>query len=288
MNLEDIKLGMRQSEPQAGDESKKLIDEKQKRVAQRSAELMKKQAEAAGVFKEGYATPLRTDSPAGVDLDADKDPEEKSATFDLDTDEERDDPADQGALLSAVGKIGSTNQALDLARQRRAGRKRDEENRRRSGPGTEDGGDGGDGGDGDGDPQKSKSFAEENEEIYKQFLPEDVVNDPDPNALKLAAEDAAEKNYNEKYANQKPRSVDYVTKDGEEYEKEVYQDGAVFYIRSGDQQKYRGQNEEPTERFAPVEPFEIPPFFDMSSTIERLRLAGILDSADELTNPEES
>tara|TARA_R100001443_G_scaffold19914_1_gene31730 strand:- start:161 stop:1003 length:843 start_codon:yes stop_codon:yes gene_type:complete len=280
-------MGMRQSEPQAGDDSKKAMDEKQKDVARRSAELKKKQAEAAGVYKEGYATPLRVDSPAGVDLDADKDPEEQPAGFDLDVEEERDDPADRERLMSAIGKIGSSNQAMELARQRRAGRKRDEEDRRRSRTGPQEGGDGG-GGPG-GDPPKSKSLAEENEEIYKQFLPEDVVNDPDPNALKLAAEDAAEKNYNEKYANQKPRSVDYVTKDGEEYEKEVYQDGAVFYIRSGDQQKYRGQNEVPSERFnTPVEPFELPPFFDMSSTIERLRLAGILDSADELTDPEES
>ena len=276
MNLEDIKLGMRQSEPQAGDESKKSIDEKQKSVAQRSAELMKKQAEAAGVFKEGYATPLRTDSPAGVDLDADKDPEEKSATFDLDTDEERDDPADQEALLSAVSKIGSTNQALDLARQRRAGRKRDEENRRRSGPGTEDGGGGG------GDP-KEPTLAETNAEIYKNYLPEEVATDPD--ALEEAAKDAAKKNYDEQFSDEEPRSVEEVRINGDRYQKQTFPSGAVFFVGS-DGSVLRGRDEPPTDIFNNTYvPFEL---FSPSSTIERLRLAGILAGAEELTDPEGS
>ena len=270
MDLESVKFGMRQSEPQAGDESKKSIDEKQKSVEQRSAELMKKQAEAAGVFKEGYATPLRTDSPAGIDLDADKDPEEKSATFDLDTDEERDDPADQGALLSAIGKIGSTNRALDLARQRRAGRKRDEEDRRRSGPGTEDGGD-----------PKEPTLAGTNAEIYKNYLPEEVATDPD--ALEEAAKDAAKKNYDEQFRDKEPRSVEEVRMNGVRYQKQTFPSGAVFFVGS-DGSVFRGIDDPPTDIFNNTYvPFEL---FSPSPAIERLRFAQLLAAAEELTDPE--
>ena len=223
MDLDKVKMGMRQSEPQAGDDSKKAMDEKQKDVARRSAELKKKQAEAAGVYKEGYATPLRVDSPAGVDLDADKDPEEQPAGFDLDVEEDRDDPADRERLMSAIGKIGSTNQALELARQRRAGRKREAEERRRTG--------GGPGGGPGGDP-KEPTLAEINAAVYRNYLPEDVVNHPDPNALEEAAKDAAKKNYDEQFSDKEPESVEEVRINGDRYQKQTFPSGAVFFVGS--------------------------------------------------------
>jgi len=226
--LDKVKMGMRQSEPQAGDDSKKAMDEKQKDVAGRSAELKKKQAEAAGVYKEGYATPLRADSPAGVDLDADKDPEEQPAGFDLDVEEERDDPADRERLMSAIGKIGSSNQALELARQRREGRKREAEERRRTGGGP------------GGDP-KEPTLAEINAEVYKNYLPEEVATNPD--ALEEAAKDAAKKNYDEQFSDKEPESVEEVRINGDRYQKQTFPSGAVFFVGLNDGSVLRGRDD---------------------------------------------
>lgn len=256
--LDKVKMGMRQSEPQAGDDSKKAVDEKQKDVARRSAELKKKQAEAAGVYKEGYATPLRVDSPAGVDLDADKDPEEQPAGFDLDVEEERDDPADRERLMSLIGKIGSSNQAMELARQRRAGRKRDEEDRRRSRTGPQEGGDGG-GGPG-GDPPKGPGPEETNTEIYAEYLPEHLEGD----ALTEAARNAAKKQFDDEFAGKDPITQQTVGIDGEDWDKVTYGGGEVFIISPTGAQVFRGHNVKPTTLY------NYPKTFDHISPIDGL------------------
>ena len=276
-DIEDVKTSMRRQEPQAGDASKQAIDKKKKDTSDRAAELMAKQAEAAGVYREGYVTPLRPDKPAGIDIDSDKDIDDESTLGDLisksmgkgpDSDIQPDVDADHEAEVKFYADRGKKSKEIYEAAQKR---RKEKGSRTDSGPG------GGPGG--PIDPPKSKSLAEENEEIYKQFLPEDVANNPD--ALKLAAEDAAKKNYEDKYSDKNPRSVDEITKDGEDYTKEVYADGAVFYVRSGDQTTYRGKDEAPTDILQPD------PFFPAFEHIKHIkipklyRLSQMLDSFEE-------
>jgi hypothetical protein len=202
-----IKLSMRQKEPQAGDASARAIDRK------------RKQAEAAGVYSREKAMPLRVDSPAGIDLTGDKDPEE--AAFGYNIEEERDDPADQERMLTAIGKIGSGNEALNLTRQRRELRKRNDSARRR---GRSSGGGRGRGP--GGEPPEPLGPGAINTSIYKKHLPGHLEGD----ALKAAAEDAAKKQFDDKFAGKDPITQESVGVDDENWDKVTYDEGEVFLV----------------------------------------------------------
>ena len=67
-----------------------------------------------------------------------------------------------------------------------------------------------------------------NTDIYADHLPEELQDDPA--ALKAAAEDAARKQYDNKYANKDPSTEASVEIDGEDWTKATYPDGTVWNI----------------------------------------------------------
>ena len=128
----DVKTEMRRKEPQAGDASAELI------------ELRRRQAEAAGVYKKGYAKPLRVDSPAGTDLEADLNPEEGGRTpgsfkgFDQDT--APDEDTLHMDLVRTFEKRGRDSKRIYEAAKKRREAKKTRTASGRPGPGPGGGG----------------------------------------------------------------------------------------------------------------------------------------------------
>jgi hypothetical protein len=212
----DVKTEMRRKEPQAGDASAELI------------ELRRRQAEAAGVYKKGYAKPLRVDSPAGTDLEADLNPEEGGRTpgsfkgFDQDT--APDEDTLHMDLVRTFDKRGRDSKRIYEAAKKRREAKKTRTASGRPGPGP-----------GGGDPPKRSGLTETNTDIYKKNLPEHLHNNPD--ALDAAAKDAAKKNWEDKFSRHDPVKDEKFTLDGKEYDKVTYPGGEVFII--GDGEVYR-------------------------------------------------
>ena len=92
------------------------------------------------------------------------------------------------------------------------------------------------------DPPKL-SAVDVNTEIYAEYIPSS--EDMDPAQLREATLDAAAKQYGQKYENQQPVSESTVEFDGVEYVEKVYDDGAVFFVPTGEEGDYmRGKNKE--------------------------------------------
>ena len=86
-----------------------------------------------------------------------------------------------------------------------------------------------------------KSAVDKNTEIYGDYIP--GAEDMSADALREASFDAAAKQYGQKYENQQPVSESTVEFDGVEYVEEVYDDGAVFFVPTGEDGDYmRGEN----------------------------------------------
>tara|TARA_Y100000004_G_scaffold196008_1_gene264680 strand:- start:345 stop:1187 length:843 start_codon:yes stop_codon:yes gene_type:complete len=80
-----------------------------------------------------------------------------------------------------------------------------------------------------------------NTEIYGKHIP--GAEDMSADALREASFDAAARQYGQKYENQQPVSESTVEFDGVEYVEEVYDDGAVFFVPTGEDGDYmRGEN----------------------------------------------
>ena len=95
------------------------------------------------------------------------------------------------------------------------------------------------------DPPKPPklSAVDVNTEIYAEYIPSS--EDMDPAQLREATLDAAAKQYGQKYENQQPVSESTVEFDGVEYVEKVYDDGAVFFVPTGEEGDYmRGKNKE--------------------------------------------
>jgi len=216
---EDVKTEMRRKEPQAGDASTELI------------ELLEQQAEAAGVYKKGYAKPLRVDSPAGIDLDVDLDPEEGGRTTGslkgFDQDIRSDEDTLHMDLMRTFDKRGRDSKRIYEATKARREARKARTTSGRSGPGT-----------GPVDPPKRSGLTETNTTIYKKHLPEHLHDDPD--ALDAAAKNAAKKNWEDKFSRHDPVTNEKFTLDGKEYDKVTYPGGEVFII--GDGEVYRGED----------------------------------------------
>lgn len=213
---EDVKTKMRRKEPQAGDASARRM------------ELLEQQAEAAGVYKKGYTKPLRVDSPAGTDLDADLNTEEGGRTpgsfKGFDQDVRSDEDTLHMDLVRMFDKRGRDSKRIyEAAKARREARKA-RTTSGRPGPGT-----------GPVDPPKRSGLTETNTAIYKNHLPEHLHNNPD--ALDAAAKDAAKKNWEDKFSRHDPVTDEKFTLDGKEYDKVTYPGGEVFII--GDGEVYR-------------------------------------------------
>ena len=92
-----------------------------------------------------------------------------------------------------------------------------------------------------------------NTDIYADHLPEELQDDPA--ALKAAAEDAARKQYDNKYANKDPSTEASVEIDGEDWTKATYPDGTVWNIspdgdsvlRSPDKKETPKEQQSPTK-----------------------------------------
>tara|TARA_R110002020_G_scaffold358644_1_gene571288 strand:+ start:60 stop:845 length:786 start_codon:yes stop_codon:yes gene_type:complete len=81
-----------------------------------------------------------------------------------------------------------------------------------------------------------------NAEVYAPYLEDS--EDMTPEQLQQKALDAAAKNYGQQYENQQPVSESTVELDGVEYAKEIFGDGAVFFVPTGEDGDYmRGHNE---------------------------------------------
>ena len=218
-DLEEVKTAMRRKEPQAGDASARRM------------ELLEQQAEAAGVYKKGYAKPLRVDSPAGIDLEADRDPEEGApdpGSFKgFDQDIAPDEDTLHMDLVRLYAQRGRDSKKIYEAAKARREAKKTRTASGRPGPGP-----------GGGDPPKGPSLTETNTGIYKKHLPEHLHDNPD--ALAAAAKDAAKKNWEDKFSHLDPVKNEKFTLDGKEYDKVTYPGGEVFIIGRGE--VYRGHD----------------------------------------------
>ena len=92
-------------------------------------------------------------------------------------------------------------------------------------------------------PTKGTSPVDKNTEIYGDHIP--GAEDMSPDELREASFDAAARQYGQKYENQQPVSESTVEFDGVEYVEEVFGDGAVFFVPTGEDGDYmRGENKE--------------------------------------------
>ena len=88
---------------------------------------------------------------------------------------------------------------------------------------------------------KTSGAADVNTEIYGKHIP--GAEDMSADALREASFDAAAKQYGQKYENQQPVSESTVEFDEVEYVEKVYDDGAVFFVPTGEEGDYmRGKN----------------------------------------------
>jgi hypothetical protein len=91
-----------------------------------------------------------------------------------------------------------------------------------------------------------KRAVDTNAEVYAPYL--EGSEDMTPEQLRQKALDAAAKNYGQQYENQQPVSESTVEFDGVEYVEEVYDDGAVFFVPTGEEGDYmRGHNKRDTK-----------------------------------------
>jgi hypothetical protein len=217
---EEVKTAMRRKEPQAGDASARRMELKKRRT-----ELLEQQAEAAGVYKKGYAKPLRVDSPAGIDLEADRDPEEGApdpgSLKDFDQDIAPDEDTLHMDLVRLYAQRGRDSKKIYEAAKARREAKKTRTASGRPGPGP-----------GPVDPPKGPSLTETNTGIYKKYLPEHLHDNPD--ALDAAAKNAAKKNWEDKFSHLDPVKDEKFTLDGKEYDKLTYPGGEVFIIGRGE------------------------------------------------------
>jgi len=94
-------------------------------------------------------------------------------------------------------------------------------------------------------PTKGTSAVDTNTEIYSEYIP--GAEDMSPDELREASFDAAARQYGQKYENQQPYTEDGVEIDGIPYSKETYDDGAVFFVPTGEDGDYmRGKSKEVT------------------------------------------
>ena len=93
---------------------------------------------------------------------------------------------------------------------------------------------------------KGTSAVDKNTEIYGDYIP--GAEDMSADALREASFDAAAKQYGQKYENQQPVSESTVEFDGVEYIEQVFGDGAVFFVPTGQEGDYmRGENKNKVE-----------------------------------------
>jgi hypothetical protein len=244
----------RKSVPQAGDTD---VEKKRK-------ELRLKQAEAAGVFSLDKPMPLSPQ--VGADVDMDKDPEEEGfggplkqnelGGVDLDIESDEDIPALEQDLLylkrgAKSRRIANAKKARDEAARKRQQLKGSITGGGTTGPTQYEAGfkyindqmrdffD--EQGVFDTIPTKGTSAVDTNTEIYRNYIP--GADDMSADALREASFDAAATQYDHKYKNQQPVSESTVEFDGVEYVEEVYDDGAVFFVPTGEDGDYmRGRN----------------------------------------------
>jgi hypothetical protein len=279
-DIEDVKTSMRRQEPQAGDASKQAIDKKKKNTSDRAAELMAKQAEAAGVYRKGYVTPLRTDKPAGIDIDSDKDIDDESTLGDLisksmgkgpDSDIQPDVDADHEAEVKFYADRGKKSKEIYEAAQKR---------RKEKGSRTDTGAEGSDEDDTKLPPTRVDELnpVEKAADVYEPYAGEDV-DTTDEYEREEFGMDASEEQFKNEYEDQDPVSTSQTEVDGDDgWTKLEYEDGAIWLMSpDGDVLRQEDVTPEPAykkafdpDKFKLFDPLLIPKILRTMEEMEKM------------------